>query len=134
MPCLRGTAAGAASDRLGLPRPDQAFALSHFSNASRSAPHWTGREQDKAGFGDGDKEWKNLMLINGEAEKTTGGAAASATGFVTVDESGITHLPSIDMAHKGLASRRGSYRKTAGLSQNHGSHEMRMLLPAGASR
>src|SRR5205807_3063902 len=29
-PCLRGMAAGAASDRLGLPRPDQAFALSHF--------------------------------------------------------------------------------------------------------
>src|SRR5882762_992720 len=53
---LRGTAADAASDRLGLPRPGQAFALSHFSNASRSAPHWTGREQDKAGSGDGDKE------------------------------------------------------------------------------
>jgi hypothetical protein len=29
-PCLRGTAADAASDRLGLPRPGQAFALSHF--------------------------------------------------------------------------------------------------------
>src|SRR3954467_698885 len=36
---LRGTAADAASDRLGLPRPGQAFALSPFSNASRSAPH-----------------------------------------------------------------------------------------------
>jgi hypothetical protein len=58
MPCLRDTAAGAASDRLGLPRPGQAFALSHFSNASRSAPHWTGHEQDKAGSGDGDKECK----------------------------------------------------------------------------
>ena len=53
---LRGTAADAASDRLGLPRPGQALALSHFSNASRSAPHWTGRDQDKRGFGDGDKE------------------------------------------------------------------------------
>ena len=55
---LRGTAADAASDRLGLPRPGQAFALSHFSNASRSAPHWTGRDQDKRGSGDGDKECK----------------------------------------------------------------------------
>ena len=42
---LRGTAADAASDRFGLPLPGQAFALSHFSNASRSAPHWTGRER-----------------------------------------------------------------------------------------
>ena len=58
---LRGTAADAASDRLGLPRPGQAFALSHFSNASRSAPHWTGRDQDKAGFGDGDKECEKIF-------------------------------------------------------------------------
>ena len=56
--CLRGTAADTASDRLGLPRPGQAFALSHFSNASRSAPHWTGHGQDKGGFGDGDKEYE----------------------------------------------------------------------------
>jgi hypothetical protein len=33
-------------------------------NASRSAPHWTGHEQDKRGSGDGDKECKNLMLMN----------------------------------------------------------------------
>src|SRR3977135_4414981 len=52
---LRGTAADAASDRLGLPRPGQAFALSHFSNASRSAPHRTGHEQDKRGLEDGDR-------------------------------------------------------------------------------
>src|SRR3954453_17215178 len=52
---LRGTAADAASDRLGLPLAGQAFALSHFSNASRSAPHRTGREQDKGGCGDGDR-------------------------------------------------------------------------------
>src|SRR3954451_10063177 len=52
---LRGTAADAASDRLGLPRPDQAFALSHFSNASRSAPHWTGHGQDKRGLKGGDR-------------------------------------------------------------------------------
>src|SRR4030088_2713126 len=61
MPCLRDTAAGAASDRLGLPRPGQAFALSHFSNASRSAPHRTGHEQDKAGSGDGDKECEKFF-------------------------------------------------------------------------
>jgi hypothetical protein len=32
-----------------------ALTLPHFSNASRSAPHWTGHEQDKAGLGDGDR-------------------------------------------------------------------------------
>jgi hypothetical protein len=48
-------AAGAASDRFGLPLPSQAFALSHFSNASRSAPHWTGHEQDKRGSEYGDR-------------------------------------------------------------------------------
>src|SRR3954468_13701025 len=63
-PCLRGTAADAASDRLGLPRPGQAFALSHFSNASRSAPHWTGHAQDKRGLDPGDKDSKDLMLMN----------------------------------------------------------------------
>src|ERR1700710_1007529 len=53
-PCLRGTSPGAAST-FGLPlRP--ALALSHFSNASRSAPHWTGRQQDKRGPGDGDRQ------------------------------------------------------------------------------
>src|SRR3954447_19199050 len=31
--------------------PGQALALSHFRLASRSAPHWTGRGQDKAGLG-----------------------------------------------------------------------------------
>src|SRR5882757_8729841 len=60
---LRGTAADAASDRLGLPRSGQACALSHFSNASRSAPHWTGHAQDKRGYEDGDKECENLMLM-----------------------------------------------------------------------
>src|SRR4051794_15459499 len=60
---LRGTAADAASDRLGLPSPGQAFALSHFSNASRSAPHRTGREQDKAGSGSGDNYPRESMQI-----------------------------------------------------------------------
>src|SRR3954471_3601728 len=46
---------GAASDRFGLPLADQAFALSHFRIASRSAPHWTGHEQDKGGRTDGDR-------------------------------------------------------------------------------
>src|SRR3954467_12737341 len=53
---LRGTAADAASDRLGLPRPGQAFALSHFSNASRSAPHGQDGSDNKSALGDGDKE------------------------------------------------------------------------------
>src|SRR3984885_13801093 len=70
MPCLRGTAAGAASDRLGLPRPDQAFALSHFSNASRSAPHWTGRSDNKAAWGDGDKELQKKILVNSTKDYT----------------------------------------------------------------
>src|SRR3954462_5518548 len=51
--CLRGTSPGAAS-AFGLPlRP--ALALPRFSNASRSAPHWTGHEQDKAGLEGGDR-------------------------------------------------------------------------------
>src|SRR5437588_1013675 len=41
-PWVQTTAAGAASNRLGLPR-------SPFRVPSRSAPHWTGRKQDKAG-------------------------------------------------------------------------------------
>jgi hypothetical protein len=40
-----------------------ALALSHFRIASRSAPHWTGREQDKRGFGDGDKEYKKIFSL-----------------------------------------------------------------------
>jgi hypothetical protein len=43
--------------------PGQAFALSHFSNASRSAPHWTGREQDKRGLKGGDKYPRESMQI-----------------------------------------------------------------------
>src|SRR5215510_2552219 len=49
--------------------------------------------------------------------------------FVTADDQGErrvpTHLHLIHMAHQGLASRPGSSRKTARLSQNHGntSHE-----------
>ena len=58
--CLRGTAADAASDRLGLPRPGQALALSHFSNASRSAPHRTGRSRISES-GDGDKECEKFF-------------------------------------------------------------------------
>src|SRR3954470_12944223 len=58
-------AAGAASDRFGLPLPSQALALSHFRLASRSAPHRTGRQQDKPGFGPGDRNPRDLMLMNG---------------------------------------------------------------------
>ena len=41
------------------PRPS--FRSVHFSNASRSAPHRTGREQDKGGLGDGDKEYEKFF-------------------------------------------------------------------------
>src|SRR3981189_105106 len=41
-----------------------AFALSAEGSLLESAPHRTGRDQDKRGFGDGDKGSKNLMLMN----------------------------------------------------------------------
>jgi len=40
---------------LGYPAPAKLKALSHFGVPSRSAPHRTGRQQDKRGFGGGDR-------------------------------------------------------------------------------
>src|SRR3954466_6477403 len=79
MPWVQTTAAGAASDRLGLPRPGQAFALSHFRVPSRSAPHWTGREQDKAGSGDGDNyPWRFDKFNVDERRRANRNARAAA--------------------------------------------------------
>jgi hypothetical protein len=69
-------------------RPGQAFALSHFSNASRSAPHWTGRSDDKRGSGDADKECENFFRqpLQGQVprtrHRTRDTRAASAIVFV----------------------------------------------------
>jgi hypothetical protein len=67
MPCLRGTAAGAASDRFGLPLPGQAFALSHF-RTPHEAP-LTGQDaiRIRQVLGAGitiHGNSKNLMLMN----------------------------------------------------------------------
>jgi hypothetical protein len=68
----------------------------------------------------------------------TGGVAGDGRtcGYVVGLRAATLTLHSKYMAHKRLASRPGSSRRTAGVSQNHGngSREMRVLLPTYGSR
>src|ERR1041384_7919846 len=65
-PCLRGTAAGAASTVRVTPSGQ--LSLCPTSGSPLEAPpHWTGHGQDKAGSGMRDRNPRDLMLMN---EKT----------------------------------------------------------------